>query len=59
MDEHTSKIILATVAAIAAILSGATLYSKNKTKKNNVNQKDININGNNNKVIGGDDKSGK
>lgn len=61
MDGNTTKIILAIIAAIASIVGGITLYSKskNKTKKYNINQKDININGNNNKVVGGDDKSGK
>jgi hypothetical protein len=61
MDENTTKIILAIIAGIASIVGGVTLYSKskNKTKKYNINQKDININGNNNKIVGGDDKSGK
>lgn len=61
MDENTTKIILAIIAVIASVIGGVTLYSKskNKSKKYNINQKDININGNNNKIIGGDDKSGK
>lgn len=61
MDENTTKIILAIIAVIASIIGGVTLYSKskNKSKKYNINQRDININGNNNKVVGGDNKSGK
>lgn len=61
MEENTTKILLAVLAIIASIVGGFTIYSKkkNKTKKYNGTQKDININGNNNKVVGGDDKSGK
>lgn len=58
MDEKTTKILLAILAIIATIVGGA-IYSKtkNKTKKYNVTQKDININGDNNKIVGGDNKS--
>lgn len=61
MDDNTTKIILAIIAILASIVGGVTLYSKskNKTKRYNINQKDISINGNNNKVVGGDDKSDK
>lgn len=59
MDENTTKIILAIIALMASTVGGITLYSKSKNIKYNINQKDIDINGNNNKVVGGDDKSGK
>jgi hypothetical protein len=59
MDENITKILLAILAIIASIVGGITIYSKKKSKnkKYNITQKDININGNNNKVVGGDDKS--
>lgn len=59
MEENTTKILLAIIAIIASIVGGITIYSKKKSKnkKYNITQKDININGNNNKVVGGDDKS--
>lgn len=57
MDENSTKIILAIVAGILAIVGGVTLYSK--TKRKSVNQKNINITGNHNKVVGGNDKSTK
>lgn len=59
MDENNTKILLAILAIISSILGGITIYSrkKSKNKKYNITQKDININGNNNKVVGGDDKS--
>lgn len=58
MDENTTKILLAILAIIATIVGGITIYSKkkSKSKKYNVTQKDININGDNNKIVGGDNK---
>lgn len=57
MDENFTKIILAIIAGIIAVAGGVTLYSKNKRKS--VNQNNINITGNSNKVVGGNDKSSK
>jgi len=61
MDENTTKILLAILAIIATIVGGVTIYSNKKSisKKFNVTQKDININGDNNKIVGGDIKSSK
>lgn len=58
MEENTMKIILAILAIIATIVGGA-LISIRKTKKRNSksNQESITINGDGNKVIGGDDNS--
>lgn len=59
MDESTSKIILAIIALIASIIGGVTIYSKRKSKNisYDVRQRNINITGNENKIVGGDDKS--
>lgn len=58
MDENTTKIIIAIVALLTAIISGA-LISINKSRKRSSksSQDNIHIQGNDNKVIGGDDKS--
>jgi LPXTG-motif cell wall-anchored protein len=60
MDENITKILLAILGAVAAV-GGITFYfkKKSKEKKYKVTQKNVNINGNNNKVVGGDDKSSK
>lgn len=59
MNGQFKEIALAIIALVGTIVGGATLYSRNKTKnrKNNVVQRDINIKGDNNKIIGGDDNS--
>jgi len=58
MEENYTKIILAVVAVIGAIIGG-TLISIKKSKKrtNKANQENITIKGNKNKVVGGDDNS--
>ncbi|WP_372482890.1 hypothetical protein AB9J70_12000 [Elizabethkingia anophelis] len=57
MDENSTKIILAVIGLILAIVGGVTLHLKNTRRS--VKQKNINITGSNNKVIGRDDKSTK
>lgn len=58
MEENTVKIILAILGIISIIVGGAFIskkISKNRTSKSN--QQNISINGDKNKVIGGDDNS--
>jgi hypothetical protein len=52
-----TKIILAIITGIVALGVGITINSKRKSRKSN--QENINITGNDNKVIGGDDNSNK
>lgn len=59
MDENSTKILIAIIAVIASIIGGISFYSKKKRKNYSVNQENINITGNDNKIVGGDDKSGK
>tara|TARA_E500000318_G_C3448263_1_gene167778 strand:+ start:105 stop:287 length:183 start_codon:yes stop_codon:yes gene_type:complete len=58
MEDNTVKVILAILTIIATVVGGA-LISIRKTKKRNTksNQENININGDGNKIIGGDDNS--
>ncbi|SKB82639.1 hypothetical protein [Maribacter arcticus] len=58
MEDNTTKIIIAVIALVTAIIGGA-LISINKSRKRNTktNQDNIKIKGNKNKVIGGDDNS--
>ena len=58
MEDNSTKIIIAVIALITAIIGGA-LISINKSRKRNTktNQDNIKIKGNKNKVIGGDDNS--
>ncbi|MFH7000952.1 hypothetical protein [Flavobacterium bizetiae] len=55
MEEITTEIILKVLGIVALIIGGGALYSK--IKKRSTVQKDITITGNQNKIIGGDDKS--
>lgn len=58
MDENYTKIILAVIAVIATIVGGALIsIKKSKKRTNKVNQENITIKGNKNKVVGGDDNS--
>ena len=54
-DNYTQ--IIAGIIIILTTLAGGALYSKRKTKKTSNTQDNITITGNDNKVIGGDDKS--
>ncbi|QSB28513.1 hypothetical protein [Flavobacterium sp. CLA17] len=56
-DNYTQ--IIAGIIIILTTLAGGALYSKrkSKTKKTSNTQNNISITGNENKVIGGDDKS--
>ncbi len=54
MEDNITKIIIGILTLITAII-GTTIYLK--IKKNKVNQENIDISGNNNKVIGRDDNS--
>ena len=58
MEDNTTKIIIAVIALVTAIIGGA-LISINKSRKRNTksSQDNIKIKGNKNKVIGGDDNS--
>lgn len=58
MEDNTTKILIAVIALVTAIIGG-TLISINKSRKRNTktNQDNIKIKGNKNKVIGGDDNS--
>ncbi|KPQ12988.1 MAG: hypothetical protein HLUCCX10_14390 [Algoriphagus marincola HL-49] len=58
MEDNMTKIIIAVVALVTAIIGGA-LISINKSRKRNSksSQDNISIKGNKNKVIGGDDNS--
>jgi len=58
MEDNSTKIIIAVIALITAIIGGA-LISINKSRKRNTKTKqdNIKIKGNKNKVIGGDDNS--
>ncbi|MHA7056110.1 hypothetical protein ACWGOQ_0002750 [Aquimarina sp. M1] len=58
MEDNTTKIIIAVIALVTAIIGGA-LISINKSRKRNTNtnQDNIKIKGKKNKVIGGDDNS--
>ncbi|WP_346881289.1 hypothetical protein [uncultured Algibacter sp.] len=58
MEDNSTKIIIAIIALVTAIIGGA-LISINKSRKRNTktNQDNIKIKGNKNKVIGGDDNS--
>jgi uncharacterized protein YneF (UPF0154 family) len=58
MEDNTTKIIIAVIALVTAIIGGA-LISINKSRKRNTktNQDNIKIKGNKNKVIAGDDNS--
>lgn len=58
MEDYTTKIVIAVIALVTAIIGGA-LISINKSRKRNTktNQDNIKIKGNKNKVIGGDDNS--
>ncbi|CAL2061989.1 hypothetical protein [Tenacibaculum sp. 190524A05c] len=58
MEDNTTKIIIAVIALVTAIIGGA-LISINKSRKRNTksSQDNITIKGNNNKVVGGDDNS--
>ncbi|MGS4347110.1 hypothetical protein ACKUSY_16280 [Myroides odoratus] len=58
MDNNSIEIIVSIVTIIGAIVGGTIYFkSKKKYKRNKVIQKKIKIKGDNNKVIGGDDKS--
>lgn len=58
MDENNIKIILAIITVIATIVGGALItIKKSKKKTNKVNQENITIKGDKNKVVGGDDNS--
>lgn len=54
MDNNTTKIILGVIAIIAALIGGS-LYSKKRSNK--VKQTNIEIKGDKNKIVGGDDNS--
>jgi len=56
-DLNSTKVILAIVAALVAILAGSFIaIKKSKKRSNNVKQENITISGTG-KVIGGDDNS--
>ncbi len=56
-DDNTTKIVLAIIGIIAAIIGGSFIAIKiSKKRSNNVRQENITINGSG-KVVGGDDKS--
>jgi hypothetical protein len=59
-DDNTTKIIASVAGVLIAIAGGALLTikkNKSKSKKYSNKQSDITITGNDNKVVGGDDKS--
>lgn len=58
MEDNTTEIIIAVIALVTAIIGGAFI-SINKSKKRNTksSQDNIQIKGDKNKVIGGDDNS--
>lgn len=58
MEDNTTKIIIAVIALITAIIGGALIsINKSRKRKTETNQENINIKGNKNKVIGGDDNT--
>lgn len=58
MEDNTTKIIIAVIALITVIIGGALVsINKSKKRKSETTQDNIEINGNENKVIGGDDNS--
>lgn len=57
-DENTIKIVLGIIALVTVIVSGALITikkTKKKTTRNSISN--IDISGNNSKVVGGDDNS--
>jgi hypothetical protein len=58
LDDNTTKIIIAIITVITVIMGGAFI-SIRKTRKNKSKNSisNINISGNNSKVVGGDDNS--
>lgn len=57
-DENTTKIGLGIIALVTVIVSGALITIKKTKKKNTRNSiSNIDISGNNSKVVGGDDNS--
>jgi|GEM_PF-1731529 len=56
-DENTTKIILAAITVLVALIGASFIAIKiSKKRSNNVKQENITINGSG-KVVGGDDKS--
>lgn len=56
MEEGTQKIILSVLGILVALVGGA-IYSKKVRKNKRTNQENITITGDQNKVVGGDDRS--
>ena len=57
-DENTTKIVLGIIALLTVIVSGALITIKKTKKKNTRNTiSNIEISGDNSKVVGGDDNS--
>lgn len=57
MDDSTLKLIGIIIAGFAAIGGALFAYKRIRSKNYKNTQSNISINGNDNKVIGGDDKS--
>lgn len=56
LDDNTTKIILAIIAVISILVSGAFVsIKKNKSRKHII--KNIEVKGHNSKIVGGDDHS--
>ena len=57
-DENTTKIVVAIIALLTAIVSGALVTIRKMKKKSTRNTfSNVKITGNNNKIVGGDDNS--
>jgi glucose uptake protein GlcU len=57
-NDNTTKIILAIIALVIAIIGGSFIsIRRSKNRRNNVRQDNIDVSGDNSKVIGGDDNS--
>jgi len=57
-EENTTKIILAIIAFLTVLISGALISIKKTKKRSSKNTlSNITINGSRNKVVGGDDNS--
>ena len=57
-EESTTKIILAVIAFLTFLVSGAIISIKKSKKRSSKNTiSNISINGDDNKIVGGDDNS--
>lgn len=58
MSEYTTEIITGIITLALAIVGGSMIsIRRSKKRSQKVNQSNISIEGDNNKIVGGDDKS--